>query len=183
MAKNTTGLADRYAVALYDLAEEKGALDAVASDLKQLAALLGEVADLKALIQSPLFKRAEQGAALEAVLGKAGAHDLTRRFVGVLAANRRLVALPDVIKAFLARLAGKRGEVVAEVTSAAPLTDAQVKAVTETLKAALGGKVLVDLKTDASLIGGLVVRVGSKLIDNSLKTKLMRLQLAMKGVG
>ena len=117
------------------------------------------------------------------MLEKAGVSELTRRFVGVVADNRRLFALSDMIEAFLRRLADKRGEIAAQVTSAKPLSDAQLARVTEQLKRTVGGKVVIDHKVDPGLIGGLVVRVGSKLIDNSLKTKLMRLQLAMKGVG
>lgn len=186
MATDTTGqsgLAGRYAVALYDLADQAHQLDAVAADLKTVRALLAESEDLRKLVRSPILGRAEQSRAMGAVLERAGISDLTRRFVGVVAENRRLFALSAMIEAFLRRLAEKRGEVTAEVTSAKPLSDAQLDRVTEQLKRAVGGKVVVDLKVDPGLIGGLVVRVGSKLIDNSLKTKLMRLQLAMKGVG
>jgi F-type H+-transporting ATPase subunit delta len=109
--------------------------------------------------------------------------DLVRRFVALVAENRRLFALVDMIDAYLGELARRRGEVTATVTSAVPLSDAQTAAVTEALKRAVGGKVAVDLKTDASLIGGLVVKVGSRMIDSSLKSKLQRLQLVMKGVG
>jgi F-type H+-transporting ATPase subunit delta len=178
-----TGLAERYAVALYDLAESMGKLDEVARDLRDLKRMIAESDDLTRLIRSPLITRAEQGKAIQAVLEKAGASDLVRRFAGVIAENRRLFALPQIIDAYLGRLAGKRGEVVAEVTSAIALNERQVGAVTDALRRSLGGKVVVDLKVDAGLIGGLVVRVGSKLVDNSLRTKLTRLEMAMKGVG
>jgi F-type H+-transporting ATPase subunit delta len=186
VATDTTGqsgLAGRYAVALYDLADQSHQLDVVAGDLKTIRGLLDESADLRQMVRSPVLKRAEQSRAILAVLKAAGVSELTLRFVGVTADNRRLAALPAMIDAFLRRLAEKRGEVAAEVTSAKPLNEAQLARVTEQLKRAVGGKVVIDLKVDPGLIGGLVVRVGSKLIDNSLKTKLMRLQLAMKGVG
>jgi F-type H+-transporting ATPase subunit delta len=178
-----TGLAERYAVALYDLAETTGKLDEVARDLRDLKLMIEQSDDLRRLIFSPLISRTDQGKAIQAVLDKAGATDLVRRFVGVIAENRRLFALPQIIAAYLGRLAGKRGEVVAEVVSAASLNERQLASVTDALKKALGPKVVVDLKVDAGLIGGLVVRVGSKLVDNSLRTKLTRLEMAMKGVG
>jgi ATP synthase, F1 delta subunit len=109
--------------------------------------------------------------------------DLVRRFVALVAENRRLFALGGMIDAYLGELARRRGEVTATVPRRWPLSDAQTAAVTEALKRAVGGKVAVDLKTDASLIGGLVVKVGSRMIDSSLKSKLQRLQLVMKGVG
>ena len=118
---------------------------------------------------------------MEAILEQAGASDLTRRFVAVIARNNRLAVLPSTIDAFLAELANRRGEITAEVTSAQPLKPTQLDAVTNALRSALGGKVTVDAKLDPSLIGGLVVRVGSRMIDASLKSKLQRLQLAMKG--
>lgn len=178
-----SGLAGRYAVALYDLADQSAQLDAVAADLKTIRALLAESDDLRRMVRSPILKRSEQSRGVLAVLEKAGVSELTRRFVGVVADNRRLFALSEMIEAFLRRLADKRGEIAAHVTSAKPLSDAQLARVTEQLKRTVGGKVVIDHKVDPGLIGGLVVRVGSKLIDNSLKTKLMRLQLAMKGVG
>jgi F-type H+-transporting ATPase subunit delta len=183
VATETTGLAERYAVALYDLAESAGALDAVAGDLRALNQAIAEVADLRRLLQSPIISRGDQSKALQSLLEKSGAQELTRRFVGVVAQNRRLPVLSQVIRAYLKRLADKRGEVLAEVVAAQPLTDAQIAQVQEALRGTYGNKVVVDVKVDQSLIGGLIVKIGSKLIDHSLKTKLMRLQLAMKGVG
>jgi F-type H+-transporting ATPase subunit delta len=145
--------------------------------------MIEESTDLRRLVRSPVLTRADQGKAMAAVLQQAGVSDLVRRFVALVAENRRLFALVDMIDAYLGELARRRGEVTATVTSAVPLSDAQTAAVTEALKRAVGGKVAVDLKTDASLIGGLVVKVGSRMIDSSLKSKLQRLQLAMKGVG
>ena len=179
----TAGLAARYAAALFDLADEAKQLDAVAADLRTLRALIEESDDLRRLLRSPVLSRAEQGKALAVVLQQAGLGDLVRRFVALVAENRRLFALSDMIEAYLAELARRRGEVTATVTSAEALTEAQTAALTEALRRAVGGKVAVELRTDASLIGGLVVKVGSRMIDSSLKSKLQRLQLAMKGVG
>jgi F-type H+-transporting ATPase subunit delta len=176
------GLAQRYASALYELAEQAGGLDTVASDLRNLRDLVAESADLALLVTGAGFGRADQERAMTAVLTRAGADALTVRFVGVLCQNRRLAALDAVTRAYLAQLSERRGEVIAHVASARPLSDRQTQRLTEALKRKLGPKVVVDPKVDANLIGGLVVRVGSTLFDASLKTKLMRLHLAMKGV-
>ena len=184
MASDATGLsgiAARYATALYELADEAKALDAVNDDLQALGAMIAESEDLRRLIRSPLFSRRDQAAAMGKVLEKAGAGDLVRRFVEVVAENRRLFALPQMIAAFRQILAERRGEIAAEVTAAAELSDAQVERITEALRSAMGSKVSVDLRVDPALIGGLVVKVGSRMIDNSLRNKLQRLQLAMKG--
>jgi F-type H+-transporting ATPase subunit delta len=176
------GLAERYAAALFELADEKKDLDRVAGDLQTLKAMIGGSADLQRLLRSPVLSRQEQSRAIAAILDKMGAGALTRRFAGLVAQNRRLFALGAMIDAFLAELARRRGEESAEVVSAVALDERQRQAVAEALKRAVGGKVAVDLKVDPSLIGGLVVKVGSRLVDSSLKTKLQRLQLAMKGV-
>lgn len=177
------GLAARYASALYDLADEGHKLDDVAGDLKQLAALIDEVPDLKRMIRSPVLSRDVQSGAIEAVLVKIETSDLVRRFIGVVAQNRRLADLPAIIKAYLAELAGRRGEIQAEIVSATKLTKKQSDAVLAELRAKLGAKVVADQKVDETLIGGLIVKIGSTLIDNSLKSKLARLQLVMKGIG
>jgi len=184
VAIQTTGLiAERYASALYELADEAKALDQVAGDLKAIRAMMASSADLMRLIRSPVLGRSEQAKAVSALADKAGFSGLTGRFMGTLASNRRLFALASVIDAFLAELARRRGEATADVTSAVALTPAQTQALEEALKSVVGSKVSVDLKVDQSLIGGLVVRVGSRMIDTSLATKLRRLRLAMKGVG
>lgn len=186
MATDTSGLsglAGRYATAVYDIAETAGTLDAVAEDLRTIRRMIDESADLRRLITSPVVDRVDQAKAMRALLERAGANELTVRFVGVVSENRRLFVLPAIIEAYLRRLADRRGEVVAHVASAKPLSAAQVEKVTESLRGSLGSKVMVDLEVDPGLIGGLVVRVGSKLVDDSLRTKLARLQLAMKGVG
>ena len=177
------GLAARYAAALFDLADEKKQLDQVAADLASLKKAIAESEDLRRLIRSPVLSRAEQGRAMAKILESAGATDLVRRFVGLAAQNRRLFVLPDMIQSYLSQLAERRGEVTAEVVSARPLTDAQRDAVAEALRRSVGGKVAVEARVDPALLGGLVVKVGSRLVDSSLRTKLHRLQLAMKGVG
>ena len=178
-----SGLGGRYALALLDLADEKKQLDQVADDLRHLKALLEESADLRRLVHSPLFSREQQAAAISAVVERVGVTELTRRFVLVVTQNRRLFALSSMINGYLAELARRRGEIQAEVTSARALSASQLQALEETLRGILGGKVEVDVTVDPSLIGGLIVKVGSQMIDNSLRSKLQRLQLAMKGVG
>ena len=185
MASETSlsaGLAGRYATAIYDLAHDAGALDAVAADLARLKAMMAESADLRRLIESPLIARSQQAQAMAALVEKAGLGDLARRAVGVVARNRRLAALPAIIAAFNALLALRRGETVAEVVSARPLTPAQAEAVAAAVRGAAGRKVSLDLKVDPKLLGGLRVKVGSRLVDASLAAKLARLQIAMKGL-
>lgn len=179
---NLTGLAGRYATALYELADEAKALDSVAADLKTLKSLISDSADLRRLVSSPLIPRAQQAKAALALVEKAGLSDMTRRFIGTVARNRRLASLTQIIDGFTALLAAHRGEVTAEVTSAKKLSEAQADAVGNALRAAVGKKVSVQLNVDPKLLGGLKVKVGSRLIDASLASKLQRLQLAMKGV-
>jgi F-type H+-transporting ATPase subunit delta len=181
-ATAVSGLAERYAKALFEIADERKTLDEVANDLRQLRSLLDESADLRRLIKSPVLSRLKQGKAVAAVAEKAGFSPITRNFLGVAARNRRLFLVPGVITAYLQELATRRGEVTAEVTAARPLSAAQAEAVNEQLRKAVGRKVAVDLRIDPSLIGGLVVKVGSRMVDASLKSKLARLQFAMKGV-
>ena len=182
------GLATRYARALFDLADGKHQLDAVAADLTAIAKMTDESADLQRLMNSPVISRAAQGKAIAAVLQAAGIGDTTRKFVGLVAQNRRLFAVPAMIKAFQKILADRRGEMTAEVTAARPLSPDQQAAVSEAIRRAAksmgaGSKVSIDVKVDPSLLGGLIVKVGSRMIDSSLKSKLQKLQLAMKGVG
>jgi len=186
VASELTGVSDiarRYAAALYDLAEEGKVLDAVAGDLAGLRDMLAESEDLRRLIAAPVFDRAAQARAMAVILERAGANELTGRFVGVVAQNRRLRQVPAIIDGFLRMLAARRGEVSVEVTSAHPLTEAQLTALTDALKRRVGDSIDMDHSVDPALIGGLVVRVGSRMIDSSLRTKLHKLQLAMKGVG
>ena len=180
---SAAGLAGRYATALFDLAEGEGALDAVADDLKTLVAMLNESADFRRMVVSPVIDRASQGRAITAVATKAGLSALTVKFLGVLANNRRLFALGDVASSYLQILADHRGEATAEVTSAKPLSAAQLQAVTDALKTAVGSKVAVETRVDPGLLGGLIVKMGSQMVDSSLRSKLQQLRLSMKGVG
>lgn len=186
MAKDVggaAGLARRYATALFELAVEGKQVDEVCDDLARLKELLGESGDLRRLVRSPVLSRAEQLQAMAAILERAGAADLTRRFIGLLAERRRLFVLAEIIDAFNLLLAAHRGEVRAEVVSAIELNDEQLESIRAALKKAVGGNVAVDAKVDSDLIGGLVVRVSSRMVDASLRTKLQRLHLAMKGIG
>ncbi len=180
--RSVSGLAGRYVAALFDLADEQKALDQVAGDLIGLRTMIDESADLRRLMRSPLYGRDQQVAAMDAVLAKSGVSPLTRKFVLVVAGNRRLFALGGMIEGFLAELARRRGEVTAKITVARPLTAAQEKRLSETLQGSLGGTVRIETKIDESLIGGLIVQVGSRMVDGSIKTKLQKLQNAMKGV-
>ncbi|MBM3645905.1 MAG: F0F1 ATP synthase subunit delta [Alphaproteobacteria bacterium] len=178
-----TGVAGRYASALFELADEAKALDQVAQDLATFIKLLGDSPDLRRLLASPVIGRAQQGKALLAVLDAAGISGITRKFAGAVAANGRSRDLGAMARAFLAELARRRGEVTAAVASAQPLTEAQLAKLAEVLRGVLGSKVAIDASVDPELLGGLVVRVGSRLFDSSVRSKLQRLQLAMKGVG
>ncbi len=182
-AQGASGLAGRYAVALFELAVDNDAVDQVAQDLSDLSAMLSESDDLKKLVQSPVIAREEQGRAMASVMDKAQISDLTKRFISVVAQNRRLFALESMIGAFQMLLAAHKGEVSAEVISAKKLTQKQVDSLTSSLKQAIGSDVAVEQKVDAALLGGLIVKVGSRMVDSSLRTKLQHLQLAMKGVG
>ncbi|MEQ8266934.1 MAG: F0F1 ATP synthase subunit delta [Parvibaculum sp.] len=175
-----SGVAGRYATAVFELADAQNALDAVAADLRGITAMLNESADLVRLVRSPIFSADEQTRAFGAVLDKAGASTLVKNFVGLVIRNRRLFALPDMISAYNSLLAQKRGEVTADVTSAHSLGDAQIESLKAALKSATGRDVLINTKVDATLLGGLVVKVGSRMIDSSLRTKLNSLKIAMK---
>ncbi|HEX3881716.1 MAG TPA: F0F1 ATP synthase subunit delta [Stellaceae bacterium] len=179
-ATGVSGLAERYAAALFELADERRELDAVAGDLRAMRAMLHDSADLSRLVRSPVLSRADQGRAIALVAEKAELSQLTRDFLAVAARNRRLFAVPAMIEAYLAKLAARRGEITAEVTAAQPLTEAQNTALTEQLRRAVGGRVAVDLKIDPSLIGGMVVKIGSRMVDGSLRSKLQRLRLALR---
>ncbi len=180
-ATGVSGLAGRYATALFDLADQEKVLDQVADDLRAIGGMIDESADLKRLIRSPVLSRDAQGAAMKAVLERADLSAMTRNFVGLVARNRRLFALPGMIRGYLQLLAERRGEIRAEVTAAQELSPLQVAVVKDQLKKAVGSKVSVDIRVDPAIIGGLVVKVGSRMVDSSLRSKLQRLQLAMRG--
>jgi F-type H+-transporting ATPase subunit delta len=181
-ATGVSGLAGRYATALFDLADQQKALDDVAGDLVKLRQMIDESPELTRLIRSPVLSREEQARAMAALVEKAGLGTTTRNFIGVVARNRRLFALTGIIKGFLGLVAEHRGEVTAEVTAAQSLTAGQLDAINEQLNRAIGSKVAVDVRVDPAIIGGLVVKVGSRMVDGSLRTKLQRLQLAMRGI-
>ena len=179
----TSGVAGRYASALFELADSSRALDQVAQDLDTFKKLLAESAELRRLIASPVIGRELQGKALLAVLDAAGITGLTRNFVGTVAHNGRARELPAMAAAYLSELARRRGETSAVVTSAVPLTPEQQQQLADALRGVLGGaKVSIDAQVDPDILGGLVVKVGSRLFDSSIRSKLARLQLAMKGV-
>jgi F-type H+-transporting ATPase subunit delta len=175
-----TGLSGRYARALFALAIEGKALGAVEASLATLTEALAESADLTALTSSPLVGRGAAGAAVAGVADGLGLDGLTKNFLGVLTANRRLALLPAVIRDFAALNAARKGEVTATVTAAHKLTAAQQKAVAAKLKAGIGRDVALTVNVDPSILGGLMVRVGSRLIDSSLKTRLDMLGQALK---
>ncbi len=181
-ASVVSDIAGRYAAALFEFAVERDALDEVAADLATIRAAVEESEDLRRLVTNPVFGAEEQGRALAAVLARLGTGDTVGNFVGLVAQNRRLFALAAMTLAFTRLLAQHRGEVVAEVTSAHPLADAQLAAVTAELAAAMKTEVSVEPRVDAGILGGLVVRVGSRMIDSSIRTKLQNLKFAMKGV-
>jgi len=179
----TTGVAGRYASALFELADNARSLDQVAQDLTTFRGMVGESPDLARVVSSPVIGRELQGKALLAVLDAAGISGLTRNFVGAVAANGRARELVAMASAFLAELARRRGETTATVTTAVPLSPAQIQQLTDTLGGVLGGsKVSIDARVEPDILGGLVVKVGSRLFDSSIRSKLQRLQLAMKGV-
>ncbi|MGE3475685.1 MAG: F0F1 ATP synthase subunit delta [Rhodospirillaceae bacterium] len=178
-----SGVSGRYASALYDLADEKGALDAVAADLANLQKMIDESDDFRRFIKSPILSRADQSKGVNAIVEKAQLSPITKKFLGLAAQNRRLSALPGMIRGFRAILAERRGQAAAEVTSAAPLSDSQRMSLVDQLKKSVGRNVDIVAKVDPSILGGLIVRVGSRMVDSSLRSKLQRLKLAMKGVG
>lgn len=174
-------LSGRYATALFELAENGKQIDAVEASLKTVRQALSESADFMSLTSNPAIGRGPAGKAIAAVAATLGLDPMTTKFLGVLAENRRLRELPAVIRAYRALAARHRGETTAEVTSAHPLTDAQVADLKQALRTRVGRDVSVDLSVDPSLLGGLVVKIGSQMIDSSIKTRLNTLAHAMKG--
>ena len=178
---SVAGLAGRYATALFELAVESNALDAVAGDLTRLRQLIDGSADLARFVRSPVFTREEQGRAMNAVLQRLGVNKLTMNFIGLLAQKRRLFALDGIAAAFDTLVANKRGELKAAVVSAQALKPAQRTALLASLKDAMKRDIRMTETVDPSLLGGLIVKIGSRQIDSSLKSKLTRLERAMKG--
>ena len=180
----SVGIAGRYAQALFELAKEAKALPALEADADALQAALAASPELAAMIASPVIARDEQARAMAAVAEKMGVSALVANTIALMAGNRRLFVLPQLVANLKARIAVEKGEVTAEVTSATALTADQAKKLAETLKAKVGGKtVKLNTTVDESLIGGLIVKLGSTMIDTSVKAKLAALQNAMKEVG
>jgi F-type H+-transporting ATPase subunit delta len=176
-----SGIAGRYALAVFELALEMKSLDAVGRDFAALKTMLAESADLARLVRAPVFSRDEQAKGMHALLDAAGAAALTTKFVLLLCAKRRLFVLPDAIRDFETLVARQRGEITAQVSSARTLSDAQTAELKRVLKAKLQREPHLVTQVDPTLLGGLVVKVGSRMIDSSLKAKLNALRSAMRG--
>ncbi len=177
------GIAERYATAIFEIAQENKNLDGLESGISNLATALADSADMRTLISSPLISRDEQGAAIAAIADKMGLEPVLHKSLALMAQKRRLFVVPQLIDALRALLADARGEVTAEVTSATALSAAQTKKLVATLSARVGKTVTINATVDESIIGGLVVKVGSKMIDTSIRSKLNSLQNTMKEVG
>lgn len=182
-ASISTGIAQRYAQAVFELARDDRSLDALERDAGALEAALAESADLRRLIASPVYTRDEQGAALRALSAAMGLAPTTASTLGLMAAHRRLFVLPQLLRDIRDRIAAEKGETTAEVVSAAPLTPEQAARLSALLKARAGRDVKLKTAVDESLIGGMVVRLGSTMIDTSVRAKLAALRNAMKEVG
>ena len=175
-----SGMAGRYATALFELAQETNAIDAVKADLDRFEALVAESPDLARLVRSPVFAAAEQLQALDVVLQRAGIGGLAAKFLKLVTSNRRLFAIHDIARAFRALVDQYKGEATAEVTVAERLKDEHVDALRAALKAVSGKNIDLAIKIDPSIIGGLVVKLGSRMVDSSLRTKLNAIKHAMK---
>ncbi|MBV2359082.1 F0F1 ATP synthase subunit delta [Thalassococcus sp. CAU 1522] len=182
-ASISSGIADRYATAIFEIVRENKNLAKLEANLDDLSAALADSADLRSLIASPIYSRDAQGAAITAIAKKMKLVPAMQNALALMAQKRRLFVLPQLIKHLRAMIATHKGEVTADVASATALSDAQTAALAKTLKAKIGQDVKINATVDESLIGGLVVKVGSKMIDTSIRSKLNSLQNAMKEVG
>ena len=178
-----SGLATRYASALFELAKAKGLLDETATDLLKLSAAYDESPDLRRLVSSPISGRADQARVMNVLGEKLGLTPLTNNIVGLLATNRGLLALRPIIENYVILRSRERGEIPAEVISPVELTSVQQSTLAEILKGAIGKEIAIRFQIDASLLGGLIVKVGSLMVDGSVRNKLQHMQLTMKGVG
>ncbi len=176
-----SGIAGRYATAIFDLAMETKSVDAVAADFAALKTMIAVSRDLARLVAAPVYSRDEQKKGMAALLDAMGAAPLTVQFILLLASKRRLFALTHIIAAFEALLASQRGEIRAEVTSARALSDGEIAELKRVLKSRLEREPLLETHVDPTLLGGLIVKVGSRMIDSSLRTKLNGMRLAMRG--
>lgn len=182
-ASISTGIAARYATAIFELAQEDKSLPSLESGIDGLNGALIDSEDFRALIDSPVYSRDEQASAITAIAGKMGLGGTVTNTLALMASNRRLFVLPQLLSELSRLIADHKGEVTADVTAAAPLNDAQQAKLAETLKARVGKDVKINMAVDESLIGGLVVKVGSRMIDTSIRSKLAALQNTMKEVG
>jgi F-type H+-transporting ATPase subunit delta len=180
---SVSGVSGRYATALFELARDEKSIDAVKADLDRFDAMLADSVDLKRLVRSPVFSAGEQSKALAAVLEKAGIAGISAKFLKVLTANRRLFVVSDVTRAFRALVARFKGEATADVTVAEKLSDKNLDALKTALKSVTGKDVALNVNVDPSIIGGLVVKLGSRMVDSSLRTKLNSIKHAMKEAG
>jgi F-type H+-transporting ATPase subunit delta len=177
------GVPGRYALALYQLAQEEQAVDETGGELERFQGLLDSSDDLKRLVKSPVFSADEQISALQAIFSAVGISGIAGRLILLAAKKRRLAAIADMIQAYRALVAHARGEITADVISAEKLSGPQVEMLKNELTATMGQNVMLVTHTDRALIGGLILKVGSRMIDDSLKTKLQNLKMTMKGVG
>jgi F-type H+-transporting ATPase subunit delta len=175
------GLAGRYALAVFELAQEERAVETVARDFTTLKQLMAESPELTRLIRAPVFSRDEQAAGMNGVLHRMEAAPLTRRFILLLASKRRLFALADIIRTYNSLVAKQKGEVSAQVTSARPLSGDETAELKDILKSKLSREIQLETRVDPGLLGGLIVKVGSRMIDSSLRTKLNGMRMAMRG--
>lgn len=179
-AASISGVAQRYALALFELARDDAALEGVEADLVAFGGLLDESADLRRLVSSPVFSAEDQERAIGAVTDKAGITGLVGNMARLIARNRRLFVLPDIIRGFRAMLADHRGEITADVTSAHALSDAQTTALKAAMKGSLGKDVTIESRVDPAILGGLIVKVGSRMVDSSIRTKLNIMKSRLK---
>ncbi|SFD12933.1 ATP synthase F1 subcomplex delta subunit [Tropicimonas isoalkanivorans] len=182
-ASISSSIASRYAQALFDLSLDEGSLDALESDVDALAQALEVSDDLRSMINDPIYSRDEQAAAITALADRMGLSQTMRNGLGLMASNRRLFVLPYMLRALREMIADQKGEVTAEVTSAVALSDDQSAELSDMLKSRFGKEIKLNTSVDESLIGGLIVKVGSKMVDTSVRAKLAALQNAMKEVG
>ena len=182
-ASISTGIAARYATAIFELAKEGKSLTDLEADIGVLDAALKDSAEFRDLIASPVYSRGEQAAAMTAIATKAGLSQIVTNTLALMASKRRLFVLPQLVRELRARIAAEKGEVTAEVTAASALTKTEHEKLARTLKERVGKDVKINMSVDESLIGGLVVKVGSRMIDTSIRSKLAALQNSMKEVG
>jgi F-type H+-transporting ATPase subunit delta len=181
--RTVSGVSGRYATALFELAQEANSVDQIGTDLATFQTLMDESDDLRRLVRSPVFSAEDQISALEAICAEAQIKSLALNFIKLAAQNRRLFVLSDMIKAYKTLVAQSRGEISAEVTSADTLSSKHLDDLKVAIKASVGRDVHLSTRVDPTILGGLVVKVGSRMVDNSLKTKLKNLKIAMKEIG